>query len=248
MNISNLYEMIFKRKSIRKYRENPLSDEKLSNIKNHIKQINPLFPDVKTEIKIVTSKDVRGLLQVKAPYYLVAFSEIKSGYLLNIGFMLQQIDLFLAASGLGSCWQGWLKPTRELRNDHNLEFITVMGLGAPMEKLYRNSPDEYKRKPIEHIRNVSDFDDFIEPARLAPFGGSQPYFFYVADNLIHVFCVNSGILKIEKLEKMNLINTGIAISHFWIAAEYFGKNFEFYSSRVVPVKQGFSYLGTIKIK
>jgi nitroreductase len=115
MNDNKLYETIFKRKSIRKYSQTLLPEKELSKLSNFIKELKPLYPAIITEINIVTPKDVKGLIQVNAPYYIASFSETKNGYLLNMGFLLQQIDLYLSANGLGSCWQGWPKPTKELR-------------------------------------------------------------------------------------------------------------------------------------
>ena len=51
----------------------------------------------------------------EAPHFLAFFSEVKDGYAANAGFMMQQMDLFLSANGIGSCWQGGPKPIRESR-------------------------------------------------------------------------------------------------------------------------------------
>jgi hypothetical protein len=247
MTDNKLYETIFKRQSIRKYSQTLLTEEVLSKLSNFIKELKPLYPAIITEIHIVTQKDVKGLLQVNAPHYIAAFSETKNGYLLNMGFMLQQIDLYLSANGLGCCWQGWPKPTKELRINRDLEFITVLAFGSSQNNIHRNSETEFKRKPIENIRNLPAFDQFIEPARLAPFGTSQSYFFNIVDDVIHVYCAKSGIIKIEKMERMNQINVGIAISHLYVSADHFNKVFDFSLSRNAPEINGYFYMGTIKL-
>jgi hypothetical protein len=81
---------------------------------------------------------------------------------------------------------------------------------------------------------LPNFDQFIEPARLAPFGTSQSYYFYIVDDIIHVYCAKSGIIKIDKIERMNKINVGIAISHLKIAADFHKKCFEFMFYKDVP--------------
>ena len=146
----------------------PLDTNSLSDIARQLKNVIPMYPDIETEINIVSPGDVKGFIQVKAPHYIVAFSEVKEGYLTNIGFMLQQMDLFFSANGIGCCWQGWPKPTHELRNNRNMEFIIVLAFGLPKETLHREFIHEFKRKPLDQIKDIKGFDEVIEPARLAP--------------------------------------------------------------------------------
>jgi hypothetical protein len=61
---------------------------------------------VQTEIKIVGPDNVKIRVMKKAPHYIAIFSETKEGYLTNIGFMFQQMDLFLSRNDIASCWQG----------------------------------------------------------------------------------------------------------------------------------------------
>ena len=103
---TNLYETIFKRKSIREYDLTPLDGHTLAEIMAHMSALKPMYDDIKIEMKLVSQKDVKGLFLAKAPHYLAVFSETKDGYLTNVGFMLQQMDLFFSATGIGSCWQG----------------------------------------------------------------------------------------------------------------------------------------------
>jgi hypothetical protein len=63
-------------------------------------------------MKIVPGESVKGLLLVKVPQYLLLFSENKPGYLLNTGFIFEQIDLCLSSSGTGSYWLGLTKPKK----------------------------------------------------------------------------------------------------------------------------------------
>jgi hypothetical protein len=226
MSSNNLYDAIAMRKSIRKYDPKPLSDEVLSNVMNYIKTLNPLFPEIKTEISIVSPDAVKGIIQVKAPHYIVAFSESKEGNFANIGFMLQQLDLFFSSNGIGCCWQGWPKPTRELRTDKNLDFMIALAFGAPKESLHRKSAQEFKRKSLDEITDSDKFNELLESARLAPYGSSESWFFTSEDNVIHAFCATGRIMKLNMIENMNKINLGIALCHLWAAAKHFGRPFE----------------------
>lgn len=88
----DLYKTIFKRKSVRKYDLTPLP-KKHYEISNHLKEIKPLHEDIHVEFRIISPDMVKRMMKA-APHYLAAFSEIKEGHLTNIGFMLQQMDLF----------------------------------------------------------------------------------------------------------------------------------------------------------
>ena len=148
MGNTNLYETIFKRKSIREYDLTSLDEHTLAEIMAHTSALKPLYDDIKIEMKLLSQKDVKGLFLAKAPHYLAVFSDAKDGYFANVGFILQQMDLFFSANGLGSCWQGMPKPTKEILNSSKLEFVILLAFGKPKEGLHRESVSEFKRMPI----------------------------------------------------------------------------------------------------
>jgi hypothetical protein len=57
---------------------------------------------IETELKILSSGDVKRMMMKKAPHYIAVFSQAKEGYLTNVG-LLQQMDLYFSANSLGSC-------------------------------------------------------------------------------------------------------------------------------------------------
>lgn len=97
------YQTIFKRRSIRKYKQEPLTPQELENIQEQIKKTTPLYPEIKTEIKIHTNKEIRLRMPLSIPYYLTIYSENKPGHLTNAGYILQQLDLYLSANQIGTC-------------------------------------------------------------------------------------------------------------------------------------------------
>lgn len=223
----------------------PLDEDTLAEISTYMSTLSPMYGNIKTEMKIVSQKDVKGLLGSPAPHYIVAFSETKDGYLENVGFMLQQIDLFLSANGIGACWRGLQKPTKEILSNSKLEFVIVLAFGKPKEPLHRERVSEFKRKPLGQISNINGMDELLEPARLAPSGtNSQPWFFTGSRDLLHAYCVKSIMLK-----KMNAISIGIALCHLWIAAKHFGKNIEFISDETAQnnAPAGYYYIASLKV-
>jgi nitroreductase len=230
MKEQNYYQAIFKRKSVRKYDLTPLDDKTLKDISEKIRTLKPMYDNIMTEVKLISDKDVKAFMQIKAPHYIVIFSEPKEGYLTNIGFMFQQMDLFLSANGIGSCWQGMPKPVKEIIHGSKLEFVIVLAFGKPLEPLYRENISEFKRKSTALISNITDADELLEPVRLAPSAvNSQPWFFTGNKNKLHAYCAKLNFLKAFIYEKMNKIDMGIALCHLWLAAQNAGKDVEFIS-------------------
>jgi len=248
---TKLYETIFKRKSIREYDLTPLDEHTLAEIMAHTNALKPMYDDIKIEVKLLSQKDVKGLFLAKAPHYLAVFSEAKDGYLTNVGFILQQMDLFFSANGLGSCWQGMPKPTKEILDSSKLKFVILLAFGKPKERLHRESVSEFKRKPLGEITDVKAADELLEPARLAPSAmNRQQWFFTGSASTIHAYRAKSSFLTAFMFERMSKISMGIAICHVWIAAKHFGKEVEFICGKEAQNKPpaGHEYVITIKIK
>lgn len=224
MEKNDYYPIIFKRKSIRNYDLNPFDNNKLKEVSEKIKNLIPLYSDIKTDIKIIHTEDVKQRFMKKAPHYLAIFSDTSEGYLTNIGFMIQQMDLFFSLNGIGSCWQGIPIPQKEIITGSNLKFIILMAFGKPKEPLYRDNVNEFKRKPMKEISKVNGLDKIIEAARLAPSAtNSQPWFFTGNNNMIHVYSIKPNFLKNMVVNKYIPIDIGISIYHLKVAAEHFGK-------------------------
>jgi nitroreductase len=251
MENKNLYETIFKRKSIRDYDLTPLDGRMLAEIMAHTNALKPLFDGIKIEMKLLSPPDVKGLFLAKAPHYLAIFSEPKDGYLTNAGFMLQQMDLFFSANGIGSCWQGMPKPTKEILNKSKLEFVILMAFGRPKEKLHRESVSQFKRKPVGEITDIKGADQLLEPARLAPSAMNRQQWFFTGNaSTIHAYRAKSSFITAFMMDRMSKVSMGIAICHVWIAAKHFGKEVEFVNDKEAQKNppSGCDYVITIKIK
>lgn len=240
-----LYSTIFKRKSIRKYKTEPLSEKDLTELRSFMGNIMPMLPGIKTEMRILDDKAVKGMARTNAPHFLAFFSEPKDGYLVNAGFILQQIDLYLSAKGFGSCYQGLAKIGKDADSPPGL-FIILLSFGRPAEELYRKSVSEFKREPMAKISTVKGMDDVIEAARLAPSGiNTQPWFFTGGEGVINAYCGKALIG-----DSMNRINMGIALCHIWLALEHSGRSMEFYYDEMAAaqVPKGHYYINSIRDK
>ncbi|MCR3923503.1 MAG: nitroreductase, partial [Firmicutes bacterium] len=181
------------------------------------------------------------LFSIKAPHYFIISSETKDGYLTNVGFMFQQIDLFLASKGIGSCWLGMAKPTEQL--DSKLQLVIVLAFGPALKSPHRELAN-FKRKPLAEISSGSD--ERLACARLAPSAtNSQNWFFVCDDGNIHIYKKKLNPVSALMYEKVNGVDIGIAICHLYVATLRQGKAFAF--SRCITVKEvaGYTYIGTV---
>jgi len=236
-----LYKYIFKRKSIRKYEMVSLSTEVMDEINLRLENLKPLHEEIQIGYKIVGQEYIKSLLPVKAPHYLVISSEEKEGFLENIGFMFQQMDLHFSSMGLGSCWLGMARTNEDIKTE--LPFVIVMAFGKPNEALYRDIP-EFKRNGLSQISQGKD--KRIEVVRLAPSAtNSQNWYFVAEDEKIHVYRKKLSLLKLRIYDRMNQIDIGIAICYLWLSCLNYNKPFDFVKLDSPPERKGFVYLGTV---
>jgi hypothetical protein len=167
---------------------------------------------------------------------LVFRSEEKEGALENIGFIGQQLDLFLSESGLGACWLGVSKPEKDTSA---LPCILCMSFGKPAEPLYREL-SEFKRKSLAEISEGTD--GRLEAARLAPSAtNSQNWYFCAESGKIHCYRKESNsVLKFIYI-KLHSIDMGIALCHIAVESE----GFSFVKEPDVAARKGYVYMGTV---
>ena len=101
----DLYNMIFKRKSFHLFRNvgnEHLSEDELKDIEKEFSKLKPLVDDIKVKIKIEKKKSIlRG-----QEYCILFYSEKKDNYLQNIGYLGEQLDLYLVSKNIGTLWFG----------------------------------------------------------------------------------------------------------------------------------------------
>jgi Putative TM nitroreductase len=251
MDKNALYEAIFKRKSIRDYDSTSIDSNLLEEISRNLQSLEPLLLGTKTEFKIISPNQVTRKLGNKAPHFIAAFSEVKDAYKVNIGFMLQQMDLYFSAVGLGSCWLGIPQPTKDITDSSNLEFIILMSFGNSKETLNRTSASEFKRKSLQEITNIEGADKLLEPVRLAPSAVNQQNWYFTGNmNAIHAYSSKSSFLRTIVGGSYYPVNMGIALCHLQLAAEYnsWKTKFVFDSSEAKNPAKNLEYVASLRIE
>ena len=221
----NLYEAIFLRRSVRKYDQKPVSPEILDKIRIFYTAIEPLFPGIETEIGITENlggkRILTGLFGVNAPYYLSFYSEPRDRSEMNMGYLAEQISLYLMTLGLGSCFLGGKSLRGVPKTRGNMQLVIILAFGYPADRLTRRASDA-KRLPTKELCLFKDpptkwMTQVIEAARLAPSAmNRQPWRFVVSGSRIHIFCKKYSNDRPRFLDDFNF---GVMFSHIMIASE-----------------------------
>lgn len=241
-----LKEMIYKRKSVRSYTGEPVDDATIEKIKSFAAGIKPLYPDIKVSSEIVGKESVKCILPWITPQLVAIFSEIKEGYLENVGFIFQQLDLYIQSLGLGVCWLGMGRLSEQdavESKDENMQFVILLAFGHPKGAALRSGITEFRRKKLSEISDRQD--ERLEAARLAPSSvNSQPWYFTHEEDTIHVYCALQGFFMAKTLSNMNRIDMGIALAHMYIANK---DTFRFFIADSIKKVKGYEYIGSFTL-
>ena len=88
-----LQEMIFHRKSCRSFTGKPVEPEMIAQILSF--EPKPLYPEIRVRMDIISRDKVKCICPWTTPQLIAIWSEETEGYLENIGFLFQQMDLYL---------------------------------------------------------------------------------------------------------------------------------------------------------
>ncbi len=238
-----LIEMISRRRSVRSYKTEPVTPEMLAALTAYISQVQPLLPAGRVESRIVSTEDANFMQKWRTPHALAIFAEEGEDAMVNVGFMYQQVDLWLQTQGLGSCWVGlgWLKESVAV--PAGMRLAVLMPFGVPDDVPLREGPADFKRKALTEIADQAD--ERLEPARLAPSAtNSQTWSFTHDGEDVHVWREKLGPIKQRTIGKWSPLDVGIALAHLAVSA---GERFAFRREEMPPLREGFVYMGTIRL-
>lgn len=228
----NYYDMIFKRKSFHLFRgKESISEQELQALEDFIQTVRPLDSSIKTKIKIVPEKETsckRG-----GDYCIEFYSEEKGNHLRNVGYLGEQIDLWLADKNIGALWYGIGKPDEKTCDD--LKFIIMISIAKMPETSFRKDMFKAKRKPLNEIWNGDTLSgnqySVAEIVRFTPSAcNTQPWSVENSGNELSVFRYKKpgkrGIMPADKVRYYNRIDIGIFMFFLEVCLEQNGYSFE----------------------
>ena len=227
-----LSEMIFKRKSCRSFTNIPVDTATMETIKAF--PMKPLYPDIRVHWDIVPRNQVKCICPWTTPQLITIYSEETDGYLENIGFLFQQMDLYLQTLGLGVCWLGMGRMNPKTTTAvEGMRFVIMLAFGHPKGDQLRHDLKGFKRKAMEQITDIGD--PRLEPARLAPLAvNSQPWFFVHEGDTIHVYCAKKG----------SRLDAGIALAHLYVSN---AAAFQFFKAENAHERMDYVYIGSVTL-
>ncbi|MDD3049100.1 MAG: nitroreductase family protein [Bacilli bacterium] len=219
------YEMIFKRKSFHLFRnigKEKISQQELSEIEDTYQKLTPLDATITTKIKIVPASETtckRG-----QEYCILFYSEKKDNYLQNIGYLGEQLDLYLASKNIGALWFGIGKPAES--SFENLPFVIMIAIAKINdEKKFRKDLFKSKRKSADEIWRGETLNNVSDIVRFAPSAcNTQPWFIEHIDDEIKIFRYKKagkrGIMPATQVVYYNQIDIGIFMCFMSICLEH----------------------------
>ena len=224
------YDAIFKRKSFHLFRNvgnEKIAQTELKRIEDAFDGFERLDPDIKTAIRIVPASKVE--LKRDAEYCILIYSEKKENYLMNAGYIGEQLDLYLVKNDIGSLWFGIGKPDEPEYN--GMDYVIMFAIRKITDQTkYRKDMFKAKRKPLDEVW-AGDGLGVADIARFAPSAcNSQPWYVENKSGELTVFRYRkpgkSGIMPAAAVSYFNRIDVGIYLCILEICLEKNGVAFK----------------------
>ena len=172
--------------------------------------LKPLVEDIKVKIKIVKDSTTckRG-----QEYCILFYSEKKDNYLQNVGYLGEQLDLYLVSKNIGTLWFG-IGKVEEKQLD-GLDFVIMIAIAKV------DSPDKFrkdmyksKRKELNEIWHGEEYLNLANIVRYTPSAcNTQPWIVESRSDELKVYRYRKtgkrGIMPKDMVIYYNQIDIGI---------------------------------------
>ncbi len=207
------YEMIFKRKSFHTFKnmgEEKITPEELQDIEEVFPTFVPLVEDIKTAMKIVPAGETT--CKREQEYCILLYSEIADNYVQNIGYIGEQLDLYLASKNIGTLWFGFGK-TEEVKYN-GLNFVIMIAIKKVPRDKFRKDMFKSKRKALQDIWQGEFADNIGNIVRFAPSScNTQPWKVVSSAGKLEVYRYKQpgkrGMMPVNRVTHSNRIDIGI---------------------------------------
>lgn len=267
-------EHIKTRKSIRNYTGERLTEKDSTIISDFIDKpsnlIGPFGNSIKIMLKTLTESKSREKIGTygfvkNAPAFLISACKNNKEHLLDLGFVFENLILYLEKHGLSTCWLGGTFHRQKLQMSQNIseeEFIPIISpVGYATEqlgyfqKLIRNLAKSDQRKDFDELFFYNDFlipisdasqRALLEYVRLAPSASNkQPWRIMICDNeQAHFFMERTPKYGSSLGYDIQMVDMGIALSHYLLVS---GKEEVFILDPAIDLpNENYSYVFSVK--
>lgn len=255
MSQMDMYEAIWKRKSVYQYSMEALDEQMLHNIRAFLSHLLLLKDGIKVDYTIKSNIDHGQAdkleLAVEAPYYLVIYDQPNCDYHLNAGYLIGQLALYLTSKGIASCL---VNMSFGKRSKADKKIIGALAFGkAKSNTIF----DVHKPKRIAldqlcvYKEEVSpDIKRIMKAARMAPSCmNSQPWRFVVYHNRIHIFLKKDRMIT-RLFHSEQMIDMGFMLSNLLMESENLWLTTSISHMEIIDEKQvkNFKYVLTIVVE
>ncbi len=266
-----MIEQIKERRSVRTYSERPLDEKTKAQLMDFAKTIENPF-GIPVEFRMMDGKSNNLKCPVITGTDLYVGGKVHKGPDANLafGYSFEAFILYAQSLGLGTVWLGGtmnrkaFEEAMELESDEMMPCATPIGYPAATmsmrEKMMRAGVKADQRKPFGELFFDGDFDTPLteenagslakplEMVRLAPSAvNRQPWRVLLRDGQAHFFLKRTaGSGSDDKLD-MQMVDMGIALCHFQLAAQECGLKAEFCRGDFQHLSDGMEYVGTFVV-
>lgn len=202
------YSMIFKRKSFHRFRgTGRLAQEQLGEIRERWEHLTPLISGIRTQMLIVPRAQTTCK---RGEYCILIYSEKAQGYLENVGYLGEQLDLWLASKDIGVCWYGMGKTTDP--PPQGMEFVIMLCIQKEEPEHFRRDVAKARRKPLGELWVGDSWPAVASVVRYAPSAcNTQPWRVEFRRNELRVQRISEkrGMMPASKAAAYNRIDMGI---------------------------------------
>lgn len=235
-DLQKVHDMIYGRRSVRRYADNidlgQLKELVDTGIEAAFSLPGCAKPTVQVLDGVAAISAFSGIVghygKVDAPAYFLFSARPQGDYLTQAGYVGEQLVLWLASRGYGTCWIGIPINTRRLLRYNPLpakeKYIILMAVGKPAgDTTLLRDMQGYKRKTLEEMVTGEirpEWRPLLEAARITPSASNgQPWHLACTGEGIDLYCVlGRGPVKKRYYHHLNKIDGGIALSHLCLAA------------------------------
>ena len=217
---SSLYQMIDRRKSIRRF-DGSIPLEKLDKIRSFSDIASHLI-SIRSKIRIVPASQTSCR---RGEYCINYYSEESYLSLIDAGYYLEQIDLYAESIGIGVCWYGFGRTKENELDGLSFRIMLNIGEGAGL----RSDRSQFNRIDSSLFWQGDGFEDVRKDVRLAPSAcNSQPWKAESHDNTIEDTRGNGkpSLLKGPYKKYFNSIDMGIFLCFLELSLSANGYAFE----------------------